>query len=51
MFHRIFINIFFHIWTESREYPGIFHGILSVPQNIILDVNNVMYVTLYENLN
>ena len=51
MFHRIFINIFFHIWTEYGEYPGTFHGILSVPQNIILDVNNVMYVTLYENLN
>ena len=25
------------------EIIGIFHGILSVPHNIVMDMNNVMY--------
>ena len=29
------------IQTECREYPGIFYGVLSVPQNIVMDLNNI----------
>ena len=28
--------------TECGEYLGIFHGILSVPHNNVMDLNNVM---------
>ena len=27
---------------EFGEYPGIFYGILSVPHNTLMDLNNVM---------
>ena len=30
--------------NECVEYPGILHGILSVPQNNVMDLNNVMYI-------
>ena len=28
--------------TECGEYPGILRGIMSVPQNDVMDLNNVM---------
>lgn len=31
------------------KYMGIFHIILYVPQNIIMDQNNVMFITLLSN--
>ena len=31
------------------KYVGIFNIILSVPQNIIMDQNNVMFITLLSN--
>ena len=31
-----------HIQTECEEYPRIFHEILSVPQNTVMNLNNVM---------
>ena len=31
-----------HIQSECGEYPGIFCGILSVPHNIAVDMNNIM---------
>ena len=31
-----------HIKTKCREYPRIWHGILSVPQNIVMNLKNVM---------
>ena len=30
-----------HIQIECEEYPGVFSGILLVPQNIVMDLNNV----------
>ena len=38
--------IFPHIQFECRTYLGIFHGILSVPQNIVMDMNNAMYLLI-----
>ena len=35
-----------HIQTVCGEYLGILRGILSAPQNIVMDLNNVMYVIL-----
>ena len=32
----------FHIQYEYAKYIEIFCGILSVPQNIVMDLNNVM---------
>jgi hypothetical protein len=32
----------FHIQTACGKYPGIFHGILSLPHNIVMDLINVM---------
>jgi hypothetical protein len=31
-----------HIHTECEKYLGIFGGVLLVPQNIIMNMNNVM---------
>ena len=31
-----------NIQTKCGEYLRILHGILSVPQNIVMDLNNVM---------
>ena len=31
-----------HSQFECGEYPGILRGILSVPQNIVMALNNVM---------
>ena len=31
-----------HIKTKCGEYPRICHGILSVPQNIVMNLNNVI---------
>ena len=31
-----------HIQTKCEEYPRILSGIVSVPHNIIMDLNNVM---------
>jgi hypothetical protein len=30
------------IQSKCEEYPGILRRILSVPQNIVMDLNNVM---------
>ena len=43
VFHEIFLNIS-HIQTECGKYLGIFSKTLSIPQNIIMDLNNVMVV-------
>ena len=50
MFHTIitlfrFITMFCgtkNIYLECGEYPKILREILSVPQNIVMDLNNVM---------
>lgn len=34
---------YFHIETKYGEYPGIFYIILSIPHNIVLDLNNVRH--------
>ena len=31
-----------HIQTECEEYPGVLRGLLPVPHNIVIDLNNVM---------
>jgi hypothetical protein len=31
-----------HVWTECGKYPKIFHGILLISHNIVMDLNNVM---------
>ena len=41
VFHIVFLDIP-HIQCECGEYPGILRGILSVPQNIVMNMNNVM---------
>ena len=42
LFHEIVLYNF-HIHTECEKYKEIFHGILSLPQNNIVDLNyNVM---------
>ena len=46
IFHGIFPYIF-HIRSECENYKGIFHGIMSIPQNIIMDLNNVMELHTY----
>jgi hypothetical protein len=30
-----------HVQYECGKYLGIFHGIVLVPQNIVMDLNNV----------
>ena len=42
IFHVIFLDIP-RIQFECGEYPGILCGIVLVPQNIIMDLNNVMH--------
>ena len=39
-FHKIFLEIF-HIQFEIEKYHEIFYGILSAPQNTVMDLNNV----------
>ena len=39
MFHGIFLDIPI---AEHGNYLGIFHRILLVPHNIVMDMNNVM---------
>jgi hypothetical protein len=41
IFHIIFLDIS-HIQYECGKYQGILSGILSVPQNVVVDMNNVM---------
>ena len=41
IFQGIFSDIF-HIYFECGKYMGIFHGILLVPRNIRMNLNNVM---------
>ena len=43
VFHKIFPNIP-HISSKCGKYPRIFHGILSLLENIVMNVNNVMKV-------
>jgi hypothetical protein len=45
--HGIFLNTP-HIQYECWEYPEILCGILSIPQNIIMDLNNIMIIEWYE---
>ena len=33
-----------HKQTDCGKYPGILHGILSVPHNFVMNLNNVMQV-------
>jgi hypothetical protein len=40
VFHVVFSDIP-HIQSECWEYLGILSGILSVPQNIVMGMNNV----------
>jgi hypothetical protein len=40
--HKIIVFDVSHIQTECGKYQGIVCGILSVPQNTIMDPNNVM---------
>ena len=40
-FHVVFPDIP-HIQTGCGKYSGILCGILSVPQNIVMDLNNMM---------
>ena len=44
VFHGIFSNIFTFASNvgECEEYMEIYHGILSLPHNTIMDPNNVM---------
>ena len=39
VFHIIILDIS-HIQTECEKYPEIFYGILSLPHNIAMDLNN-----------
>jgi hypothetical protein len=39
-----------HIQPKHGEYSRIFHGILSVPHNIVMDPNNVVWVVLHNKL-
>ena len=39
--HEIFLDIA-HIYIEYGKGLGIFHGILLVPHNIVMNLNNVM---------
>jgi hypothetical protein len=39
--HGIF-SYTFHIQIECEKYMRMFHGIFSIPQNIVMDLNNVM---------
>ena len=41
IFHVVFPDIP-HIQSECGEYSGILRGILSVPQIVVMDLNNVM---------
>ena len=41
--HKIYLNIS-HIQTKCGKYHGIFCGLLLVPHNIVMDLNNVMLV-------
>ena len=44
--HTIFYKKFsdvFHIQLKCEKYPNIFCGVLSIPHNTVMDVNNIMY--------
>ena len=41
--HKFFLDIF-HIQSKCEKYLEIYCGILSVPQNIVVDLNNVMCI-------
>ena len=41
IFHIVFLDIP-HIHKECGEYPGILRGLLSIPLNIGIKLNNVM---------
>ena len=43
--HSIPQNVL-HIQTECREYLGILHEIFLVPQNIVMNLNNVMEILM-----
>ena len=38
------IPIYAHVWTQCGKYMEILCGILSVPHNTIIDLNNVMNI-------
>ena len=40
IFHVVFPDI--HMF-ECGEYPGILHAILSIPHNIVMNLNHVMF--------
>ena len=48
IFHKIFLDIF-HIQIKYGDLLKIFHGILSVPENVVMDPNNVMGLNLSVN--
>ena len=41
VFHLVFMDISL-IQFECGEYPRLFHGILSVPHSIVMNLNNVI---------
>lgn len=47
IFYVVFPTIH-HIQIKCGEYLGILHGTLSVPQNISMDLNDVMEQTSFE---
>ena len=44
-------SLTFPIFKVNEEYHGIFYGILSVPCNIVMDLNNVMSAKEEKQLN
>jgi hypothetical protein len=46
IFHAIFLYIL-HIQIECEEYIGRLRGILSVPHNNVMDLNDVMMMGLW----
>ena len=40
------IHVYFSCSDYIWEYPRMFYGIMLVPQNIVMDMNNVMHMTL-----
>ena len=45
IFHVLILDIS-HIQFDCGKYPEILCGLLSVPQNIVKDLNNVMFIII-----
>ena len=44
--HEYSPHSYFNTQSECEEYSRILHGILSVPENIVTNLNNVMHINL-----